>query len=87
MATSDPATQSHPVDMAYALGLLSEGEMEEAHGLMPWSSNYTFLVTVCFDNLEALAIYKPSQGERPLWDFPDGTLALRESRAYLTRVS
>jgi uncharacterized repeat protein (TIGR03843 family) len=68
--------------MAYALGLLSEGEMEEAHGLMPWSSNYTFLVTVCFDNLEALAIYKPSQGERPLWDFPNGTLALREVAAF-----
>ena len=56
--------------------------MEEAHGLMPWSSNYTFLVTVCYKNVEALAIYKPSQGERPLWDFPDGTLALREVAAF-----
>jgi hypothetical protein len=56
--------------------------MEEAHGLMPWSSNYTFLVTVFYDDLEALAIYKPSRGERPLWDFPDGTLALREVAAF-----
>jgi hypothetical protein len=49
---------------------------------MPWSSNYTFLVTVRDTDMEALAIYKPSQGERPLWDFPDGTLALREVAAY-----
>lgn len=82
MATSDPATQPYSVDIDNALNLLSEGEMEGAHGLMPWSSNYTFLVTVCYDNLEALAIYKPSQGERPLWDFPDGTLALREVAAF-----
>jgi len=82
MTTSDSTTQSYPVDMEQALDLLSEGKMEEAHGLMPWSSNYTFLVTVCYDNLEALAIYKPSQGERPLWDFPDGTLALREVAAF-----
>jgi uncharacterized repeat protein (TIGR03843 family) len=82
MATTDPTTPAHPVDVDYALDLLSEGEMEEAHGLMPWSSNYTFLVTVCHDDLEALAIYKPSRGERPLWDFPGGTLALREVAAF-----
>lgn len=28
-------------------------------------------------------IYKPIAGERPLWDFPDGTLAFREVAAYL----
>ena len=28
-------------------------------------------------------IYKPVRGERPLWDFPDGTLAERELAAYL----
>jgi uncharacterized repeat protein (TIGR03843 family) len=28
-------------------------------------------------------IYKPVTGERPLWDFPDGTLANREYAAYL----
>jgi hypothetical protein len=57
--------------------------MEKRHGLMPWSSNYTFLVTVRRGNAETLAIYKPRQGERPLWDFPDGTLALREVAAFL----
>ena len=28
-------------------------------------------------------VYKPVAGERPLWDFPDGTLADREVAAYL----
>jgi len=28
-------------------------------------------------------VYKPVAGERPLWDFPDGTLAGREIAAYL----
>ena len=28
-------------------------------------------------------VYKPIAGERPLWDFPDGTLADRERSAYL----
>jgi uncharacterized repeat protein (TIGR03843 family) len=85
MATSDSATQSRLVDIDFALDLLSQGEMQEAHGLMPWSSNYTFLVTVRHKNAEALAIYKPCRGERPLWDFPDGTLAMREVASF--RVS
>lgn len=69
------------------LGLLAAGEMVEAHGLMPWSSNYTFLVTVRRDELETLAVYKPAQGERPLWDFPHGTLADREVAAYLVSTA
>jgi len=28
-------------------------------------------------------IYKPVNGERPLWDFPDGTLAQREAAAFV----
>jgi len=85
MATPGPATQPQSVIMEHALDLLSKGEMEEAHGLMPWSSNYTFLVTVRRNHSETLAIYKPCRGERPLWDFPDGSLALREVAAF--RVS
>ncbi len=30
-----------------------------------------------------LAIYKPQRGERPLWDFPSGTLGRREVATYL----
>jgi uncharacterized repeat protein (TIGR03843 family) len=66
-----------------ALQLLAQGEMKEAHGILPWSTNYTFLVTVGDGQLEALAIYKPRRGERPLWDFPDGTLCQRETGAFV----
>lgn len=50
---------------------------------MPWSSNYTFLIRVCTPELDLPAIYKPKRGERPLWDFPSGTLCNRERAAYL----
>jgi uncharacterized repeat protein (TIGR03843 family) len=66
-----------------ALKLLREGELQEAHGLLPWSSNYTFLMRIADSEMEALAVYKPRRGERPLWDFPDGTLCQREVAAYL----
>ena len=29
------------------------------------------------------AVYKPRRGERPLWDFPDGTLGRREVAAWM----
>ena len=45
-------------------------------------SNYTFLVDVHYENKTYQAVYKPSKGEQPLWDFPDFTLALREVAAY-----
>lgn len=46
-------------------------------------SNYTFLVNVRHEGQELQAVYKPSKGEQPLWDFPDNTLAHREVAAYL----
>lgn len=46
-------------------------------------SNYTFLVTVHHAGADYPAVYKPSRGEQPLWDFPESTLALREVAAYL----
>ncbi len=46
-------------------------------------SNYTFVVNVALDGDEALGIYKPRDGEAPLWDFPNGTLYKREYAAYL----
>lgn len=45
-------------------------------------SNYTFLVDVHHEGGTFKAVYKPSKGEQPLWDFPDNTLALREAAAY-----
>ena len=46
-------------------------------------SNYTFLVKIELEGQETLAIYKPRDGEAPLWDFPTGTLYKREYAAYL----
>ncbi len=67
-----------------AVDILETGEMDEEVGLMRWGSNYTFLVNIVRDDARLLAIYKPRRGERPLWDFPDGTLCNRETAAYLT---
>lgn len=82
MAKNAFPIQPRVVNGERILDLLTQGEMLEAHGLMPWSSNYTFLVTVRHADVETLAIYKPCQGERPLWDFPTGTLALREVASF-----
>jgi uncharacterized repeat protein (TIGR03843 family) len=48
-----------------------------------WGSNYTFLANVIYEGQSIPAVYKPSRGERPLWDFPAHTLARREAAAYL----
>ncbi len=70
-----------------ALKVLKNGVIEIPHGLLPWGSNYTLLVTVKHEGQEHLAVYKPASGERPLWDFPDGTLSKREVAAFfLDRV-
>lgn len=45
-------------------------------------SNYTFFVDVEYEGEEYKAVYKPTKGEQPLWDFPEYTLALREVAAY-----
>jgi hypothetical protein len=51
---------------------------------MPWGSNYTFLVWIDAGPARYLrAIYKPRDGERPLWDFDPGSLYKREYAAYL----
>jgi uncharacterized repeat protein (TIGR03843 family) len=51
----------------------------ELHGRVMPASNATFVGEVCGTTV----VYKPIAGERPLWDFPDGTLAARERAAYL----
>ena len=65
---------------ADALTILEGGQIE-LKGRLPWSSNATFLVTVCHGDTTMPAVYKPRRGERPLWDFPEG-LFLREVAAY-----
>jgi len=61
--------------------LLSNGAISLT-GQFVWGSNYTFLVRVTGEGGEIAAVYKPARGERPLWDFPPGTLAAREVAAY-----
>jgi len=64
------------------LDVLEHGQLE-MEGLVSWGSNYTFLVHLQHESVQLDAIYKPSRGERPLWDFSRGTLCLRERAAYL----
>lgn len=64
-----------------AMRELLERGVIEVLGLMPWSSNGTYLVQVTRGEDHAPAIYKPERGERPLWDFP-GALWKREVAAY-----
>jgi hypothetical protein len=64
------------------LGVLRDGRLEE-RGLLPYSSNHSFLALVHGDELTVPAVYKPQRGESPLWDFEWGTLCKRETAAYL----
>ncbi|MBM9475251.1 SCO1664 family protein [Nakamurella flavida] len=47
------------------------------------ASNLTLLGQAELNGVSVPCIYKPTRGERPLWDFPDGTLAEREYASYL----
>lgn len=70
------------VEKKEALVSLQKGEIALS-GQFVVGSNYTFLVRVSHEGSEFTAVYKPSRGERPLWDFPEGTLAQREVAAFL----
>ena len=71
------------LDEDAARPLLESGEITGGHR-MPWGSNYTFLVWIDAGPGKYLrAIYKPRDGERPLWDFPIGTLYKREYASFL----
>ncbi len=60
---------------------LTRGEIA-LEGMVPWSSNYTYLVRIQWKEQEEYGIYKPQCGERPLWDFETGSLCKREVAAY-----
>jgi uncharacterized repeat protein (TIGR03843 family) len=63
--------------------VLGSGTLEVL-GLLPNSSNYTFLARASAPgDDEVLAVYKPERGASPLWDFPEGSLGRREVAAYL----
>jgi uncharacterized repeat protein (TIGR03843 family) len=73
-----------PVDDA--LELLAHGSIEIEGRLMD-ASNATMRAVITHAGVEARCVYKPVAGERPLWDFPDGTLAGREYAAYLVSAA
>ena len=78
-------TETVPVELSEedALPLLQEGEVIGGQHI-PWGSNYTFLVRIAAGHGKYLqAIYKPRDGERPLYDFPSDSLYKREYAAYL----
>ena len=55
----------------------------EIKGQFTLGSNYPFLVEVKYEDQTYPAVYKPTRGEQPLWDFEENTLALREVAAYI----
>jgi uncharacterized repeat protein (TIGR03843 family) len=69
-----------------SLELLERGTLE-LEGRLLSASNATFVGEVSSDGTTVSCVYKPVRGERPLWDFPDGTLANRERAAYLVSAA
>lgn len=66
----------HSIDVA------TRGDLEITGRLVD-ASNATLFGTVTLGSESFEVIYKPVAGERPLWDFPEGTLADREYAAFL----
>jgi uncharacterized repeat protein (TIGR03843 family) len=75
------APERIPPRSVTAADLLAHGELK-VRGRIRDASNAALFCTVAYDGEEASCVYKPVAGERPLWDFPDGTLAQREVAAY-----
>jgi uncharacterized repeat protein (TIGR03843 family) len=79
--TADGLTPPRELGVDDALALLRCGEIE-VEGRVVDASNATLYCAVSADGVAAACVYKPVAGERPLWDFPDGTLAGREVAAF-----
>jgi uncharacterized repeat protein (TIGR03843 family) len=69
------------LDTAAVLDLLRSGEIG-IEGRLVDASNATLYCAVALGETRSRCVYKPVRGERPLWDFPDGTLAARETAAF-----
>ena len=66
---------------ADALARLATGELQ-VRGRLADASNATLYSVATTPEGELACVYKPVAGERPLWDFPDDTLARREVASY-----
>ena len=84
MSDDNKTPNTEGITFERVLEILEKGDVCEEHGTIRWSSNYTFLVSLMYKETEVAAVYKPQRGERPLWDFPDGTLCYRERASFLT---
>ncbi|MDD7964580.1 SCO1664 family protein [Actinomycetospora lemnae] len=73
---------THRPDTSESEELLLHGRIE-VEGRLTEASNTTLLCSISWGGVEERCVYKPVRGERPLWDFPDGTLAGREVATYL----
>ena len=62
--------------------VLTVGDLE-IEGRLSGASNATLRATASLDGVDVVCVYKPRRGERPLWDFPSGSLGEREVAAYL----
>ncbi|GAB3388703.1 SCO1664 family protein [Amycolatopsis echigonensis] len=69
-------TAPGPADPA-ARDFVSRGRID-VEGRLVDASNVTLFCAIELDGVTGRVVYKPVSGERPLWDFPDGTLAGRE---------
>lgn len=73
-------TTSGLVEIDEALRLMRLSPELKPIGRIAQASNASFL---CEIDGGLQVIYKPIRGEAPLWDFPEGSLAARETAAYL----
>ncbi|HRA19769.1 MAG: SCO1664 family protein [Anaerolineae bacterium] len=88
--TTGPSIRGPAIGADDVLSWLQTADLD-LEGRIAWSSNATFLCRLLSpgaagdEDREPLlrAVYKPRQGERPLWDFTEGTLCLRERAAWL----
>ncbi|WP_228555820.1 SCO1664 family protein [Catenulispora pinisilvae] len=78
---ADAAAEQKDLDPAAVLEVLTAGELTIT-GRITNASNATLYGSVALNGVTLNCVHKPVAGERPLWDFPNGTLAAREVAAY-----
>lgn len=81
MATDGDLERHGLHDSATVLQVLRDGTLT-VEGRLSGASNATLFCVAELDGVQIECVYKPVMGERPLWDFPDGTLGHREVAAY-----
>jgi len=82
MSLAAPSTQE---EVAHVLDVLAFGDFE-IEGRLVDASNVALRGQLELDDVQTRVIYKPIEGERSLWDFPEGTLAEREAAAFVLSV-